>query len=478
MAFCEFSTEVVSKNFITLDNLFISDFLPTASENCVKVYLYGLYLCSTSRDNNIDSFSKVMNMSAEDIVSIYYYWQELGLVQVINIDPIQVKYLPIKNAVNKIKKYNVDKYVGFNISAQELIGSKMLTPRDLEEFYYLIEGLHMEKDAVLKLIDYCVKLKGENVSVNYITTVGKNWAHDGVKTIADVDERILDQDRISGDIILLLKAMGLKRQATIDEFKMYLTWTKDMEIEKDILVKIAKLSKSKNFNKLDEYVRKCYSLKLESIKEVDDYFKSLDKCYELAKIVVKNLGLYYSDLSQVIDTYISNWLQLGFEEDAIIKLSNYAFRSSIRTLEGFGNHVNNMFKLGLLTVSSIDNYMSDIVRNDSSICQILEKLGIDRKVNSVDRVFYKTWIYDWNMREDLIDYAVSLAVGKYMPMQYVNKILSEYHIQKILTVEDAKKYKLFTSTSIKDSSSKDAKKTEYSKQELDSLFNEVYEVEV
>ena len=40
MAFCEFSSEVVSKNFITLDNAFISDFMPGASENCVKVYLY------------------------------------------------------------------------------------------------------------------------------------------------------------------------------------------------------------------------------------------------------------------------------------------------------------------------------------------------------------------------------------------------------------------------------------------------------
>ena len=108
MAFCEFSSEVVSKNFITLDNLFVSDFMPNANDNCVKVYLYGLYLCSTSRDNNIESFSKVLNLSVEDIVSIYYYWQEEGLVQVLNIDPIQVRYLPIKNAVSKIKKYNVD----------------------------------------------------------------------------------------------------------------------------------------------------------------------------------------------------------------------------------------------------------------------------------------------------------------------------------------------------------------------------------
>lgn len=477
MAFCEFSSEVVSKNFITLDNLFISEFLPSASDNCVKVYLYGLYLCNTSRENNIDSFAKVMGLTKEDIISIYYYWQEEGLVQVLNVDPIQVRYLPVKNAINKIKKYNVDKYTSFNLSCQELISSKMLTPRDLEEFYYLIESMHMEKDAVLRLIDYCVKLKGDSVSINYITTVGKNWAHDGVRSVADVDDRILDQERISGDIVLLLKAVGIRRQANVDEFKLYLTWTKDMEIDKDILIRIAKGSKAKTLSRLDDYVKKCYSLKLESVKEIDDYFVSREKMFTLAKNVVKNLGLYYSDLTEVIDTYISNWLQLGFEEDAILKLSRFAFKSSIRTLESFDNQVNNMFKLGLLTSASIDNYMANIVKNDSVICQILEKLGIDRKVNSMDRTFYKTWIYDWGMTTELIDFAVSNSVGRYMPMQYVNKILSEYHINKITSVEDAKKYKPMTTANAL-STGKEVKKTEYSKQELDSLFDDIQEVEI
>ena len=77
-----------------------------------------------------------------------------------------------------MKKYNVDKYTAFNISAQELCGSKMLTPREFEEFYYIIENLKMDKEALLKVIEYCVNLKGKNVSLNYIIAVAKNWAHD------------------------------------------------------------------------------------------------------------------------------------------------------------------------------------------------------------------------------------------------------------------------------------------------------------
>ena len=166
MAFCEYSSEVISKNCVNIDNVFITDFLPNADGEYIKVYLYGLYLCSSSKDNSIEMFEKNLQMTRDDIISIFYYWQEVGLVQVINTSEFIIRYLPTKNALQKLKKYNVDKYTAFNISAQELIGSKMLTPREFEEFYYLIESLGQEKEAVLKIIDYCVKQKGENVSVN------------------------------------------------------------------------------------------------------------------------------------------------------------------------------------------------------------------------------------------------------------------------------------------------------------------------
>ncbi len=478
MAFCEYSSEVVSRNCVTVDNLFITDFLPNADGDYVKVYLYGLYLCASGKDNSIENFVKNLQMSREDVVSIFYYWQELGLVQVIETNDIIIRYMPTKNALQKMKKYNVDKYSAFNISAQELIGSKMLTPREFEEFYYLIENLGQEKDAVLKIIDFCIKQKGKNISVNYIVTVAKNWAYDGVKTSEDVDARILDQERISGDITLLLKGMGIRRQATMDEFAMYLSWTRELEMPNDLLIVIAKKSKVKNFKTLNDIVMKCYSLKLTSAKEIADYFALREEMLELSKQVVKNLGLYYGDLNIVMDTYIAEWLQLGFTNEAIIKLSNYAFKSSIRSLDGLNNQMQNMYKLGILTVEAIDNYMQDIVKNDQNIAQILQNLGIVRNVNSSDRMFYKTWIYDWKISRELIEFAVSKASGKYMPIQYLNNILSTYHNQGILNVGEAKKIIIETSGSPKMSSGKEAKKREYSKEELGSLFDSIAEIEI
>lgn len=481
MAFCEFSNEVVSSSTTAVDNLFLAEFLPNVSGEYSKVYLYGLFKCQTSRDNTIENFSKALNMSQEDILSIFYYWQEAGLVNVINVDPIVVRYLPIRNAMSKMKKYNVDKYTSFNMAVQDLIGSKMLTPREFEEFYYLIENLKMEKDAVLKIVDYCVKLKGENVAVSYIVAVAKNWAYAGVKTCEDVDNRLQEQQRVSGDVVLLLKALGIKRAATTEEYQMYLSWANDLEIPLDIMVHIAKKTKSKNFSRLGEMIAKCYANRLLSVQEIDAYLKARDDMFSLAKVVVKNLGLWYDNLENVVDTYIVPWLGLGFENSAIEKLSNMAFRSNIRNLDGLNNNINNMFKMGLLTSENIDNYMQDIVKNDNNIANILQELGVDRSVISMDRNMYKTWEFDWQMPKDVIDYAVSLAKGKYSAMQYLNRILAEYHRLGIHDLESAKNNKLnFVSvtTSAPKENKKSASKREYTKKELESLFDEITEVEI
>ena len=99
MAFCKFSSEFVISNQTAVDNFFINEFLPSAPDNCVKVYLYGLYKCTNpnSFDNSIEAFANTLNMSTQDIEDAFLYWQEQGLVQVLFTVPLQIRYMPLKN---------------------------------------------------------------------------------------------------------------------------------------------------------------------------------------------------------------------------------------------------------------------------------------------------------------------------------------------------------------------------------------------
>ena len=75
MSFCKFANEFVSDKLITIDNSFITDFMPNAPEGCLKVYLYGLSRCVGGSENSIDDFVRALNLSEEDVVSSFLYWQ-------------------------------------------------------------------------------------------------------------------------------------------------------------------------------------------------------------------------------------------------------------------------------------------------------------------------------------------------------------------------------------------------------------------
>ena len=77
MAFCKYSTEYIASSKTEVDNIFINDYLPFAPPQYVVVYLYGLYICSsTSFDNSLESFAKTVNQSEDEVLKAFEYWQE------------------------------------------------------------------------------------------------------------------------------------------------------------------------------------------------------------------------------------------------------------------------------------------------------------------------------------------------------------------------------------------------------------------
>src|SRR5574344_1345055 len=148
MSFCKFSSQSIIGKKTEVDNIFINDFLPYAPENAVKVYLYGLYKCNnaSSYDNTLESFSKVLKISEDEILSIYEYWENEGLIQILNTVPVEIRYMPLKNVISNTKKFNTSKYGEFNAKAQEIIEGRMISPNEYSEYYDTIETFHVEPE--------------------------------------------------------------------------------------------------------------------------------------------------------------------------------------------------------------------------------------------------------------------------------------------------------------------------------------------
>ena len=169
MAFCKFSPNYGNENKILVDSAFINEFLPTAPDLCVKVYLMGLNKCNNADDteNVISYFSEKLKVCEDDIISIFKYWEERGIVQVLSTNPVEVRFLPINVSNGHVKKYEVDKYTDFNIQVQEIFEKRMVMPNEFVEMYNLMENKHIEQSALIAIFKYCVEMKGFNISPNY-----------------------------------------------------------------------------------------------------------------------------------------------------------------------------------------------------------------------------------------------------------------------------------------------------------------------
>lgn len=478
MSFCKFSPSFITDNKIVVDNIFINEFLPSAPDLCVKAYLLGLSKCNNAdeEENTLAYFVEKLKICEDDVISLFKYWEDKGLVQVLSTNPIEVRYLPVKSNVGQVRKYQVDKYTDFNIQVQELFGKRLVMPNEFAEMYNLIERHHFEEKALIEIFKYCIDMKGFNLSPNYCITVAKDWEREGVKTLSQVEEKIKELGIIDDKMSLILSSMGTKRKVQIEDKDLLNKWLTVFGFEMNVIIFVIKAIKNKkrhiDINVLDEALTRYFEMKLMSIQEIENYENEKENLYSIAIIVNKELGVFYEDLTKEIDTYIISWINMGFDAETLKLVADNCFKSSIRTLEGFNSILNKLFKLGIVNTTAYLQYVNDNLAVDNKIKEVLNALNLSRNVNSMDRNFYNTWTSDWGFETDVILYACELSKDKSNAMNYLNKILSNWNTQGVKTLDKAKQ------TKIEQPSEQHFIHNTYTQEQIKSLISNLDEVEV
>lgn len=440
LSLAKFSSDFLMESFTLVDNLFINEHLPHCTEKQIKVYLYGLYMCSMpEKMNSLDEMCATLGVSEAELVSVYTDFEDAGLVRVISKSPLEVAYCSLKRAMQPPKKYKSEKWNDFNRELQELFHERMLTPNEYNEYYTFLDSVKMDRDAMLMIVRYCIELKGESVRYPYILTVARNWANEGVRTVADVERKLDEYEAQSEDMRAVLSALGRKGGAELEEKQMLTKWTRSWGFTLPAVLEAAKSIKAgKTFRKLDARLDEFYRMGVFTADEMKEYNARREHLQELAVNINKTIGVFYESLDHVIEVYTSPWLNKGFSEDALLTVAHYCFLSGIRTLEGMNSVVEKFYSQGLLTVDAVNGFIGEQVAQDERIKKIVEATGRERAVTASDRSYYRTWSGAWGFSDDVILYAAELSAGRSFPASAVNRLLSEWKSQGVHTVEDAK----------------------------------------
>jgi hypothetical protein len=440
MSFCKLSNEYKKQGFTLIDNAFLLHFMPSADAVDVKVYLYGLTLAmlSDGEQNSLERLSLGLKLPEERIMSAFKYWQEKGLVSITATHPLSIVFNSPKTPQLPIIKYNAKEYSAFVEETARLFPDRVLTPNELTEFIELIRIYKIDVNALLMIMKYCIDYKEGKVSTSYILAVANDWIKKGLTDVEQVNEHICGLEANSEAVRMILKALGIKRQADLDDRQLFIKWTKEYGYQLDAILVAAKPQKRRGgMERLDRYIDELRAANAFSAEEVAAYNKNKAAVYDLAINIVKNIGGYYASMDIVIETYILPWLSKGFSYEGLLAIAKYCFLKGIKNLEGMDQLADRFFKQGLLNEESINNYIREQTETDQKITDIFEACNHSGLITNKEREFYRIW-REWGFDDETILFVATLADKNPFPIQNINRNLALLYQNNIYDITSAK----------------------------------------
>lgn len=476
------SPEAALDGVVSVETKFITEYLPYADGDYVKVYIYALFLAARNadRDNAVDILCRRLDLDAQTVDAAIDYWTERGLMARIGDD---VTFLSMRNIRPKIKNFDIDKYVEFNRQAQLYISMRMIDNKEFNEYYSIMEKYDIEWQAMTLVIKYCVDLKGENVSCPYILAVARNLAEDGYRTHDAVLEKLDEYGVYYNDLCSVMSALG-GRRPDHEAVKLYKKWVREYKFDKTVVLAVAQTIKRGGISALDKKLTDYKDGGLFTTEQISNYEQERKALLSLAKAVDRTIGTYYENVDPVISVYIKPWLSLGFTDKAILALAEYCMKNDLKTLSDLDVVVRDCFAAGVVSESDVMKRVNNESANDARIAEVMKTMGVGGAVKNTFRAYYSSWTEKLGMPADVIAFGATLAVGKANPFAYLNGILTKWNGAGVTTLDGAKaqsaamKEAAATTPNASDAQSGRSTVVErYSAEELDALITHLTDEE-
>lgn len=433
MPFISVSDEVAKKSFTSVENKFITKYLPVLEPVAVKVYLYSLYLYQSGQTSfTLSDLAVSLNLTEDDVKGYFEYLEELELVSIISAIPFEVKILDAENVYGAPKKFKAEKYSDFAKAVQNVIKGRMISTNEFREYFCLIEEYGFEQNALIMIINYCVNLKGDGIRLAYIKKVAKSFAEEGITTAKKVDEKLSAYTSSTPALIKLFNAAGIKKQPDVDDDKLFKKWTAEMGFEETAIVAAAKLFKANNIEKIDNALGELYKNRKFDVKEIEDYCNTKSSVYALTLEIAKNLGVYMQNSAPYVENYVNVWCNFGYSFESLKNISTYCFRHGKNSFEDMNNFIQTLYNEGIVADISIEAYINEKTAEDKLLKELLSACGLSRKTIDWDRQSLSRW-REWKFDDRMLFEAAKLSSGKSNPMAYMNGILSAWKSENIFT---------------------------------------------
>lgn len=428
MSFCSYSRDAAMFDATPIENRFLLEFMPGAPEGFVRVYLYVRMLCAHPEmiGGELADVAKALHMEEDEVLDALQYWEQQGLVEKLQDRPALYQIKPVQSGVAVQAQFDAAsaRYREFNSSLKTLFGEdEKIEPRHFAIANDWMTMMGFTEAAALKLVEYELRLPGGRKPASVFKRANERavrWAEQGVSTVEDVDRAIAAEQKIYSTAADVLRRLSIRHAPTVDEFNTVQRWMYEWGLSRDdMLAACAETTKSREptIGYLDAILR--------------DRVEKGSVHFDAAKELLRKLGAPEVKPTPELMRSYGEWLAAGFEPEVLRLAAAQCARKGENTPEKLERRLQVWGAAGIHTQAEVDAARREI----EELGAMLRAAGLSYQPGLDDLPNCKGWR---RYAPELIRCAAELARGKRQPVQYMDKLLSNWAQAGISTPEAAR----------------------------------------
>ncbi len=256
---------------LTVENIFINEYMPEADGDFVKVYLLARLYAETDRSISDIEMAKQLGISKDRILEAWNYWEEWGAIKKHYLGgdgrlDFAVEFVNLKEMLYggesdepllietdpeiKVRPVFGNEEINSLMEQIEKTFGRTLSPTDLQSIINWIEEYKATPEVILKAADYCVAKN--KMSFRYMGSLIEGWVAQGLNTADKIDDYLEEFDQKFSRYKRVMRALGYSKEASEEERRIMDTWFDTLGFNMDKVLEAC--SKSAGINNPFLYV--------------------------------------------------------------------------------------------------------------------------------------------------------------------------------------------------------------------------------
>lgn len=237
-----------SNGIFNVPNDLVDKYLKIASEYQLKALLYILRNGGQASSVQI---AKALGQTAGDIDDLLELWTDEGILSVDGQAVVRIEKKPVAEPVQekKVVKESLSaprltpadiihaqrdsSDIAFLLTESQVILGRTISHAEQEMLVNMVNYYGLKAEVIMMILEFyrSEKERGKSIGISYVNAMAKNWAEEGIDSVADAEAKLQDiarSDRLWNEIIAVT---GIRhKRPTAKQREMIKDWFADFDI--------------------------------------------------------------------------------------------------------------------------------------------------------------------------------------------------------------------------------------------------------